>query len=547
MATTRERILTLQQARIEEHVIAAILGIEEAEVSQVLSQPAYSPPNLTSGADNAGYVNAVTYGVSTVGDQTAKISAFFDYCNAQGKNAYFPKGVYECGQIIKKYGLNVLADPGAEIKVKAGTGGECWTFEGALGAALKLEAAAAAGTRILKLPTTAGRTKGEVLKIGTVTQVPNNGGAGGGTRFCGQLVEISKVINGTEVETRERLYRAFTNNAGADKTTVTPLVPIKGMEVTGLKFVNPNEANCRFLLVQLARDVDIEVETDGQLQSGIEVQDVYGFRVKSRSEHGQHDNVEKFGYGVFASAGSCHGQVDSVCANGNYAFNCSGVNNVPGEPYDITVSGICDNSTRNAWGTHPEGHHIYFNNCTALNPAESGVGISCPNVTVQGCSIIGTGTHGVETTTGASNGIRVSGNTFMEIGEVGVYLHTAVAMSDITVAENTFDGVGQQCVNSTGTINRLRQHNNTMKGHKSYAWRHQKALTDAIIADEQVDQTGAHEHISQIDVAAVTSLITRCVVKHASNAAKWSVVNAKETAEGIVEGVSLTANLINAP
>lgn len=85
------------------------------------------PTQAASGAA-AGYLNALSNGVGTVGDQTATISAFFDQCHAEGRNAYFPRGVYESGQIIKGYALNILGEPGAEIKVKSGTSGELWTF-----------------------------------------------------------------------------------------------------------------------------------------------------------------------------------------------------------------------------------------------------------------------------------------------------------------------------------------------------------------------------------------------------------------------------------
>lgn len=497
-----------------------------------------------------GYLSAKDHGVTTSGDQTTAISTFFDLCHSEGKNAYFPKGVYTCGKIIKAYGLNIIADPGAEISTASGTSGELWTFEGSFGTAAELGIEALKGTRVLEGLTAATRVKGEVLSIGTVTQVPNNGGAGGGTRFCGQLVEISNVVSTTKVELRERLYRTFTAHSGADKTTVTPVNVIKGMEVAGLKFINPTEANARFLLVQLARDVDIDIESDTPLQPAVEVQNVYGFRITSRSEHGQHDNSTKFGYATFASAGSCHGQVNSVCANGNYAFNASGVNSVPGEPYDITITGICDNSNRNGWGTHPEGHHILFTGATALNCAESGFGISGPNVTVQSCTVTGSAKHGVEATTNAVKSLRVVGSLFIECEEVGVYVNNTNAMEDITIAENTFESIGHVGILTTGPITRLRQHGNgyTKIGtiSEGYVWRHEKAITSGIVSDEQVDATGANQKISRFEVAATSTVLARCIIKHASSATKWGFDSGGEEPKNGVEsgGVFYEANLV---
>lgn len=43
--TTRDRINLLQQNRIEEHVIAAILGMSEADVSHTLRDPTFTPPD----------------------------------------------------------------------------------------------------------------------------------------------------------------------------------------------------------------------------------------------------------------------------------------------------------------------------------------------------------------------------------------------------------------------------------------------------------------------------------------------------------------------
>lgn len=41
--TARERILVLRASSIEEHAVAAILGLTEAEVSKTLSDPEYVP------------------------------------------------------------------------------------------------------------------------------------------------------------------------------------------------------------------------------------------------------------------------------------------------------------------------------------------------------------------------------------------------------------------------------------------------------------------------------------------------------------------------
>jgi hypothetical protein len=508
----------------------------------------YNPPNtmvLTR-------LTATDYGITPGVDCTTAISAFFDTCHALNRNAYFPKGVYKCGKIVKTYGLNILADPGAEIEAISTTTGELWTFEGSLGTPKNLEAEALAGARIIKIASTTGRVKGEILKLGTVTQVANNGGAGGGTRFCGQLVEISAVLNATDIETRERLYRTFTTFAGADKTTVTPINVIKGMSVEGLKFINPTEANARFLTIQLARDVDIEIETDLPLQPGLELQDVYGFRVTSRSEHGQHDNSTKFGYAVSVSAGSCHGQVNTVCANGNFAFSNTGVNNVPGEPYDISVTGICDNSTKSGIFLHPEGHDFLVDAMQILNPTEHGIEAGCPRTTIQGCSIVGAKEDGVRVVTNGVSRIRIIGNVITEPERHGVNLNNSTTMEDIAVSENTFDSVGKTGINSTGPLIRYRQRGNTYtrigtSGSEGYCWRHQKAVTSGAIVDEVVDATSANQKVSRFEVAATATVVARCIVKKANSAAKWGFDSGGEEPKNGVEsgGVLYEANLIS--
>lgn len=45
MATTRERILLLQENRIEQHIISAILDVAESDISHTLRDPSFTPPD----------------------------------------------------------------------------------------------------------------------------------------------------------------------------------------------------------------------------------------------------------------------------------------------------------------------------------------------------------------------------------------------------------------------------------------------------------------------------------------------------------------------
>lgn len=476
--------------------------------------------------EKQGFLNACNHGVLPgLGDVTTALSAFYDLCHEQGKVAYLPGGTatFESGAIVKSYGLNVAMDPNTTIKAKAGVTTALWTFEGSLAAAQNLEAEAAEGSNELTVPATAGMAAGTVLLLGTETLIPE----GQAARYRGQLVEIAEVLSGTKVKLRERLYRTFTSHAGADKSTVQLVNAITG-SVTGGKFTNPTAANTRFVVFKHARDVSIDTETDGQLQPGIEVQNVYGFRIRSRSEHGVHDNTTKFGYAVFAGASSCHGRVVTDAANGNYAFQSSGVNNLPGEPYDILVTGTATNSSRCGFGVHPEGHHIVFADVTASNCVEAGVGVAGPHTAVIGGEISRC-QKGVEMITGANKGCSVSDVTFSAISDIAVDWHLLTTMEDHVCTDNIFEGCGGVAIRSTGKMVRYRQGGNKYTGYgtkaeggNNYCWRHEKQLENSSITVETIDATGGNNVVAYFDEEQTSGLdLALIVIRGAPNAALW--------------------------
>lgn len=507
------------------------------------------PPTTTTRG-----VDPVTRGAdpSGVRDSTSAISEAFDLAHAEGRDCVFNvPGTYVCKKITKAYGLNVEMAEGVVIQVASGVSGWLWSFEGSLGAELNLEAEAAESSRELKPSSLSEMSVGSVLLIGTKTLVPE----GQASRYRGQLVEVRELKAGeTKVKLRERLYRTFEAHSGTDKTTVQ-VVNTVSVNVLGGKFTNPTKANCRFVQVVHGRAVDVNTETDTPLQPAIEIQNCYGFRVTSRSEHGEHDNVTKFGYAVAASAGSCHGTVNTVCINGNFAFSNTGVDTIPGEPYDITITGLCDNSSKSGVFFHPEGHGFTVS-MQIYNPTENGVEIGCPDVTVQGCTIFGPEENGVRVVSNATSKVRIIGNSIRECGKRGVYFNNTNAIEDAIVSGNVFDTISFQCVLSSGELIRYRQYGNAYRNYgtaksEQYWSRFIKKLVSSVISDETIDATGAGAKVLLTGEACEKTVAQRITVTNRQSGTEWAELKTTKTAsltgaEETIEGVKLRSNFIEA-
>lgn len=472
-------------------------------------------------ANQLGYLNALANGVSTSGDQTANISAFFDACNTAGKAAYFPVGTYQCGLITKNYSLNIFSDPGTIIQTNAG--GTCWTFQGALsGTTTPITANASQNTITLvvgagNIPS--GLTVGSLLLVGTTTTI---NGDNPSNRYCGQLVEVASITSGTGTITIcEGLYRTFTTAESAYVELVNSIGP---MSIKGLKFTNPNNNNLGFVTIAYARDVDCEIDGDGAQQPGVAYKSVYNFRFKGRAEHYKWDNTTQFGYTFAAEAASTHGESDTITVNGSYGFQTTAVNGWAGEPGDIVVRGVNSGSTTSAWGTHPAGWDITFDNVQAYACGDAGIGASCPRVTYNNPVVDGTGLNPLWTGNGAwitnggaggLSGLRIRGGTFRNIAGSGINLNVTAGMTDFEITGNDFDVVKADCIVSTGPLTNYQQHGNRYRSYGSagsgvnYGWRHTQTLTGADIYEEDIDASGANNAVCYVDLAASDTNVFR--------------------------------------
>lgn len=547
-------------ARLQ-HLDRGIKGEEEARIAEIAK---LNEETIGRG----GYLNALNNGVgNNGGDQTTAISNFFDACHAAGKGAYFPKGTYATKAITKTYGLNILSDPSVTFEHSG-----YWTFEGKLGTPLNLEAEAIRGTNALKITTT-GLKAGEVLLIGTVTPITGETGTG---RTRGQLVEILEIKSATELVVRENLYRTFEPHSGTDKTTVTPVSTITMSYLGGPLCSNPTEANIGFINIKYGRDIDIDVQTEGQWQFATGVTSCYGFRIRSRSKHGKWNNTNQFGYSTIALSGSCHGEVDTVTINGNFDFTTSTVNNESGEPYNIRVTGVnAGSNSAGAFSTHPSGHDIIFVGCTALFAAES-VGktgtaftSSCPDVTFSDCYA-----------RNAFNGIEVAKFAQAKNRFIDCTLRECVTGAIVRGGEDheiagccfeELEGVGirgqegEELENvKTKTLTRFHSKDNTFrnigtakKSAEFGAYRFEKEVKQSVIQNDIIHAAGSDESVLRFDVAAEKTLVQRVVIKERPGATNWGKISATAvkiatTGEGqaqktseAIEGVTFRYNWVD--
>lgn len=480
--------------------------------------------NLINAADHGAAGNGTT-------DDTADLASAMDAANAAGAALFLPSGTYLCGAISKSYAPRIYAVPGTVTILASAASGWLWSFAGSIGSSVSVTANVDRGDYQIAVSSTDGLATGDLIRIsdGQASY------AAQATRTQGQTVEIASVDSATTLTLTDPAYASFTTAAAAVIQKVTAPA---GTRVSGIKFVNTNPAATVGLLrLTYLRDVEVDAHSVGAGAAGVRLEHCHDFRVNMTCERHFDGGAGQFGYGVEVNGACAHGQINVRANRVRHAVSGSGIDNTPGEPVNIRVSGVAHGTTGQAWDWHAQGSDILFENCAAYGSRSFGFALRGRRQHVQGGIVQGgyggvwlfeaandnriagvrisdiADTDGGDTSGSGGRGIRVAAGTggltvtgceLVNIARDGIVLNSTG--TDVVIEGNLFRNVGRagaagnrSAIHAVGALTRARIRDNTVQDNQG---------TKTTLAAVTLDSASTDTLIRGNDVAAGITALT---------------------------------------
>lgn len=344
----------------------------------------------TTSALDRGYrrgLSAAEFGAVGDGstDDTLALQAALDATAAQSTTLHIPRGTYKVGSqglALEGFGgsVAVVGEPGTVLDMTATTAVDGLLITGVLGAATPLMEDASKGALSITVTMSPAPAAGDILRITStdVWDVAEN-------QPKGELAEVVSV-SGDIITLVSPLFDSYRASTTVVRPMTTPRVTIRDLTIRR----NSHHAGIR---VQYARDVVISsVHLEGAREALLRMQYLYGLVVENCTGRDFFTAGSGTSYGLVILSCQHVTQIANRFRGGRHAVAHGGW--LPCR--DITMIGGTYDSYHGEGGQWAVDFH---SNCelvrmigvTVLN----GVGVFCPNVSIESCVIRGVDKRGI--------------------------------------------------------------------------------------------------------------------------------------------------------